>query len=869
MRKALALPQETLSIDEVTDHLLESAKSFMETDPGQASEFLEKALSISRNAGTNAGIAKSLQQLAVLSRKNGNGHASMRNLAESAQFFERASLFADAAACHRTISDGFTENGNYHEALDALSAALLFAKKSGDLIVQGEILNRTGELYKLVEQYQKAAGQHLKALEIIEMTGSNELLSETYFLLGDCYAHSGELDSAFSYLDKSLSLAEQTGAAVLQARPAGCLGLVFTRLGNYEKGLDFFFRAIDLVSNSGDYFLKADLLKNLGSVYLNTGDHEKAVGCLYEALNLCEQYAPGYPKHEIHRLLASACSVKGDHKKAFEYLNLFHTDFEKIKHQEINSLAKGLQLKSELEESRKGQELAAQAANRQDQLLLNIGHEVRTPLNGVVGMADLLIGTHPTPEQLEYINTIKLSAGNLIHIIDDIIEYNNLQAGTLQIKNDPVNIRSLIREVTAKHLERAGIKSLKLIYEVDNRVQDGLSGDFGLITKILDKLVDNAIKFTSRGTVKLEVSPIDSTSGTPLLLFTISDTGSGIPVEQLESLFEWKPLGGDNHNQGEGGLGLSLALVKKLTGLLGGTIQVSSQQGSGTIFKVTLPIHGTKRRKMESGGAAVKKQVTNDTPLLKILMVEDNKVNQFLAQKLLTKMGFSVNVASSASEAVDALQTDSFDVILMDVQMPVMTGYELTELIRTTLPPPVNTIPIIALTAYASLQEKEKALACGMNDYVTKPYSPEELRSVLLRVADQARHAETSNAVPIRPEETAITVDRLLVLFTGNKEDVISLLNMLVAQIPQLLQEAGKCVEKEDWSGSFQSFHKIKSSINLLKIRSLRNMIAELEELSKDRIHAGRIPQLFSVFRKSCETAVGYLKDEVVKLRKS
>jgi len=208
----------------------------------------------------------------------------------------------------------------------------------------------------------------------------------------------------------------------------------------------------------------------------------------------------------------------------------------------------------------------------------------------------------------------------------------------------------------------------------------------------------------------------------------------------------------------------------------------------------------------------------------------------------------------------------------MDVQMPVMNGYELTQVIRTTLPHPVNQIPIIALTAYASNHEKEKALALGMSDYITKPYSPQELLTTILKQVNGK--PKVTEAAPA-PNESSITVEdirnsseKLIQLFSGSTEDVMSLLHMLIGQIPQLLSESEDHIHKQNWPATFQAVHKLKSSVNLLKINILRNLVAELEEFSRDQIHTERIPAVFEDFKKACEITVKLLKDEVIRLKK-
>ncbi len=209
----------------------------------------------------------------------------------------------------------------------------------------------------------------------------------------------------------------------------------------------------------------------------------------------------------------------------------------------------------------------------------------------------------------------------------------------------------------------------------------------------------------------------------------------------------------------------------------------------------------------------------------------------------------------------------------MDVQMPEMNGYELTQLIRSSLPSPANQIPIIALTAYASNQEKDKAKSLGMSDYITKPYSPHELLTAILKFVKNdngvQENGQKDKPYDVTVEDIRLTSEKLIQLFSGSIEDVLSLLHMLVGQIPQLISESAAHIEAKNWSATFQSIHKLKSSINLLKINSLKNSVSELEEFSRDQINTDRIPPVFDEFRKSCEQTVRLIKDEIVRLKKS
>ncbi|MBK8416366.1 MAG: response regulator [Bacteroidetes bacterium] len=787
--------------------------------------------------------------------------------------YERIAAPLRACESEQAISDICFRIGNYQEALEAQLKALNFARHSENISLKGSIYNRLGEIYKTLTDYNKAIENHELALRIFDESGNESMVSITNYYIGNCYNWADDLDKSYEYLDRSLTQADSLSNPELQVKPTGSLAILFTKLKEYDKSLDYFFKAIDYVNITGNVILKADLLKSLGNLYIETGEYTKAISILTESLQIAETLKVKYPKNLIHRFLADAYEKAGDYRNALLHYKNFNSLSGELMNEEVVLKTKGIQLRYDLEETLKEKELAEKTVLLKDQFIANISHEIRTPLNGVLGMANLLADTNPTPEQLEYINTIKLSANNLIVIINDILDYSKIHSGEIRFESSEFRIKELLTGMVQVLKVKAEEKKIKLNLTIDDNLPELLIGDAVRLNQILLNLLNNSVKFTDKGSVSLDMQLVESHDLTIKILFKVTDTGIGISSDKIHSIFDSFTQANYDKNRVFGGTGLGLTIVKQLVQLQGGSISVNSTLGSGSVFKVELPFKLLKKLEKTTGGKKAGSKIPlNDLSDVTILLVEDNKVNQFLAQKLLNKMGFQVEIANNGTEAVASLQAGKFDVILMDVQMPVMNGYELTQVIRTTLPHPVNQIPIIALTAYASNHEKEKALALGMSDYITKPYSPHELLTTILKqVNGKPKVAEVAPA----PSESSITVEdirnsseKLILLFSGSTEDVMSLLHMLIGQIPQLLGESEDHIRQQNWPATSQAVHKLKSSVNLLKINILHNLVAELEEFSRDQIHTERIPAVFDDFKKACEISVKLLKDEVIRLKK-
>jgi len=865
---------ENFNGEEVISHLIETARTLKEADQGESLEFFEKALHLSRNAGFSSGSAECLLELGRIQFSRDNIRQSLSYLQEAVLLFEKANDLLRACESSRVISDICFAIGNYEQSLESQLKSLQFIKKIDDKVLQGSIHNKLGDIYKVLGDYKKAIGNHELSLAIFESLDDKPTISATCYYIGNCYNWADDIDQAFALLDRSLVIADEINDPELKVKPTGSLAILFTKMKEYDKAMEYFFQAIDYVNITGNLLLKADLMKSFGNLYIETGNYDKAIAILNESLSIAESLKIKYPKSHIHRFLADAHERAGDFENALVHHKQYTKLSGELMNEEIALKTKGLQLRYDYEETRKEKEQAQQTVLLKDQFIANISHEIRTPLNGVLGMANLLADTKPTPEQLEYINTIKLSANNLIVTINDILDFSKIHSGEIRFDSHEFQIRDLLKGIAQVLKVKSDEKQIRLNLTYDENIPEILIGDAARLNQILLNLIANAIKFTDKGSVNVEMQLVESHGFAIKILFAITDTGIGIPAEKINHIFESFTQVNNDISKVSGGTGLGLAIVKHLVELQGGTVAVNSKIDSGSVFKVELPFRVlTKLEKQTTSGNNIKTEVPlKDLSTVDILLVEDNKVNQFLAQKLLNKMGFHVSIANDGNEAIRFLKKIKFDLILMDVQMPVMNGYELTQLIRTTLPSPLNKIPIIALTAYASTVEKEKALGLGMSDYVTKPYSPQELLSAILRQVSKLKQPEIqqteSELTDINAADIKFSSEKLIQLFSGNIEDVLSLFHMLTGQIPLLIKESGIHIAEQNWPATFQSVHKLKSSVNLLKISRLKNLVNELEEFSRDQTSTDRIPPIFEEFKIACEQTVCLLKEEIIRLKK-
>lgn len=472
---------------------------------------------------------------------------------------------------------------------------------------------------------------------------------------------------------------------------------------------------------------------------------------------------------------------------------------------------------------------ASVAAQTKENFLANMSHEIRTPLSGILGFTNLLQKRPLDETSKEFVSSIQRSGENLMAIINDILDLSKIEAGMMRITKGIFSINGLLNSIETFFVERAKEKGLTISSKIDSSIPDTLNGDATRLTQILVNLIGNAIKFTHQGNINIKIYNKQQTENEVVIGFKVSDTGIGIDKEKLSEVFERFNQGEDSTTRNYGGTGLGLSIVKSLIQLQNGDIEVISEQGKGTTFHFYIPYNIAKEQlnvipKVDTNYFKDKSNVP-----LKILIVDDNALNQSLMKHLLSQWNVDFDTANNGLEAVEFLRNNHCDLVLMDIQMPQMDGYIATQTIREELK--LNT-PIIAMTAHALAGERERCMSRGMNEYISKPIIEEELFKLISNFGLKENEKTETKAEETASNYEFIDLTYLKSISNDDKDFERTVTQQFLDKVPTHLQEMKLAYENKDFKLLKLRAHDLKSSVAIMGLFPLLEEKLDILELT-------------------------------------
>ncbi|MBS1585384.1 MAG: tetratricopeptide repeat protein [Bacteroidetes bacterium] len=865
---------ERLRIDLYVEMAVEERNVDIERASEMADEIIDRAVKIGYTLGQGRGM-----------NLKGWCYWSLGNYDAGLDILQKAQAIAVSvknrpleARIYNNFGYIYRDRGELANALNYFEKALAINEKLGDEVAQSVNLSSIAYINYDLGDYENALEFALRCLPIFEKAKDTHRLAALHHILGNVYFKQEQYEEALRYFRKNLQETEYD--TVINIMAINGVGKVYYKTHQFDEAYKYLSEALTQSLNINNVEVQISCHYYLGRLYMDDGNYRKAQASLTQSLEMAEQYMRRHDVMSVHETLSVLYDQMGNIPKAFHHLKAYEQLKEEIFKQTTFNKLRNLQTRQQIELAQKEKEVAEQTAHLKQQFMANMSHEIRTPMNAIVGMTRLLVTKEPRQDQMRYLDAIQKSADNLLIIINDILDLSKIEAGKIIIEQTDFSLREVIQSMIDMLMFKAEDKRIALKAEIEEGIPNRLVGDPTRINQVLINLAGNAIKFTEKGHVAVKATIQKKEDKTYWIQLDVEDTGIGISSEYVDKIFESFTQAGTDTARKYGGTGLGLTISKQLVTLMHGEVSVKSELGKGTTFTVLLPLEESAVQVAEVKSTVVDAATMQRLNKVSLLLVEDNEFNRMVAEDTLKDVipGIIIDIAVNGKEAVERVQRENYDVVLMDIQMPVMDGVTATKTIRNTLPKPACDVKIIAMTANVLQEDVQQYLDAGMNAYVSKPFQTEEL---LLKMATMIEHkvleseqkktgSNTQTAAPAAPAPDlpplpdAVTDMAFLKQFTGGNIDKMNkYINMFLENAPRLLANIEDSLKVKDYPSLKIAAHSLKPQLSYMGVKEDVSHIFLIEQTAGESAHYERLPELVPPLRRVCDKAFEELRAAV------